>query len=205
MPKNLPIIISELLKQEGITVAELSRRTGILDPVLRKICNGETSNPGINTLNPIAKQLKVTIGQLIGDEPLCINNTGYSPAKWQNVPLLSWDTISKFQKDSNAVTPIELIQTNAHIGEHAFALKIEEDLEHMLSGTIIIVDPNITPENKDFVVAQKKGQKDTSIKQAIVSDGEILFRSLIKELRLPPTKLKEFEIFGVIVQYQKNR
>jgi transcriptional regulator with XRE-family HTH domain len=50
----------------SLTASELSRKTGIAQPVIYRLVTGGTENPQILTLKPIADFFKVSIEQLLG-------------------------------------------------------------------------------------------------------------------------------------------
>jgi transcriptional regulator with XRE-family HTH domain len=54
--------IKEICKQQGITVAEIAKRTGIFAPTLSRINNG--GNTTTETLEKIAAALNVPISEL---------------------------------------------------------------------------------------------------------------------------------------------
>ena len=53
-----------------ISADELARRTGIPASTIKKIRNNNSPNPTLNTLLPLAEYFAVSLGQLVGDEPL---------------------------------------------------------------------------------------------------------------------------------------
>ena len=204
MKNKLSENIKQLVDQSSLSVSELARRAGMPQPVLHKLYSGDTTNPNVNSLRPIANYFNVSISQLIGDEQLFNSRTNEVLEKWHDVPLLAWDSINKWVKSPTQKPTHEMIRTNASVSDKAFALEIREELETLTEGTIIIVDPEINLENNDFVVAQKKGQNKASVKHAIFNDGEMYLKSLIKKPHVAPSTRDEFELFGVIIQYKKK-
>jgi len=64
--ENLAVILTRLIASHGLTSAELARRTGIAQPVIYRLMSGETINPQVLTLKPIADYFKISIDQLLG-------------------------------------------------------------------------------------------------------------------------------------------
>ena len=56
--------IKELIKEKGLTVAEVALKMGIAPPTLSRAING---NPTVDTLIKLARHLQVDIRELFGD------------------------------------------------------------------------------------------------------------------------------------------
>lgn len=67
---KLATILKELLQKNKISESELARKTGVCQPVIHRMASGETDNPKIKTLLPIARYFDISIDELIGDKPL---------------------------------------------------------------------------------------------------------------------------------------
>lgn len=61
------IKLEEMRKKRGITQCELSRRSGVPQPIISMIERGDTPNPGIITLHKLATALKCTVDDLVTD------------------------------------------------------------------------------------------------------------------------------------------
>jgi transcriptional regulator with XRE-family HTH domain len=66
MRENLSSILSSLMEQKGIKSAELARKIGIAQPVIYRLMSGETLNPQLLTLKPIADFFNISLDQLVG-------------------------------------------------------------------------------------------------------------------------------------------
>jgi transcriptional regulator with XRE-family HTH domain len=58
------------MSKKGITSAALARKVGVTQPVIFRLMKGETENPHILTLKPLADFFTVSIEQLLGIVPL---------------------------------------------------------------------------------------------------------------------------------------
>lgn len=67
---KLAQILKLLMAEQGLSESELARRTGIGQPVVHRMASGETDNPKVATLSPVANYFALSISQLIGDEAL---------------------------------------------------------------------------------------------------------------------------------------
>ena len=61
--------INEIRKQRGITIEELSARSGVPISTLKKISAGITTNPSLDTVKAIARALDCTLDDLAAEEP----------------------------------------------------------------------------------------------------------------------------------------
>ena len=67
--ENLSAVLTHLMSKNGLTSSELARKTGVAQPVIYRLMSGETENPQILTLKPIADYFKLTIDKLSGSAP----------------------------------------------------------------------------------------------------------------------------------------
>lgn len=203
--KKLSINLKALMAELRITESELARRTGIGQPVVHRIASGETDNPKVGTLSPIANFFAVSISQLIGDEPLPNNRLPgtFNPGTqgWTQVPLLDWEQLNKWPDVTPSEKPIRNISVDLHLGEHSYALQVKDTTmePRFPEGTIIIADPTLKPKDRDFVLAYVEGHKLPTFKQLLV-DGESIYlkplNSDFKALLLD----KDHRFLGVVVQ-----
>src|SRR5439155_6774459 len=107
----------------GINESELARRTGIGQPVVHRICSGETDNPKVATLSPIANFFAISISQLIGDEPLStdrIPGTFNPDAQgWRQIPLLDWEQIIAWPNLNKKSGPLPTVYTDLDLSHNA--------------------------------------------------------------------------------------
>jgi transcriptional regulator with XRE-family HTH domain len=70
---NLANTLSQLIKQRGLSTAELARQTGVAQPVIYRLMVGTTENPQIMSLKPIADYFSISVDQLMGYKALTEN------------------------------------------------------------------------------------------------------------------------------------
>lgn len=68
--KNLSEVLSSLMSEKGLSSSELARQTGVAQPIIYRLTKGDTTNPQIFTLKPIADFFDISLDQLIGAKPL---------------------------------------------------------------------------------------------------------------------------------------
>jgi len=112
-------ILKGLMAELGINESELARRTGVGQPVVHRICSGETDNPKVATLSPIANFFAISISQLIGDEPLSadrIPGTFNPDAQgWRQIPLLTWPQVLYWPNLPEKLAPLPTISTDINM------------------------------------------------------------------------------------------
>lgn len=146
--KNLKYLINKT----GITPSQLARDLGVKLPIVHRLLSGENQNPTLMTLKLFAHYFKVSVGQLIGE----IN-------------------IFSEQTENNALETFD-----AHsFSKNAFTLIAPDSSMHpaIPKGATIIVDPNVKPSNRDFVVIE---QEKTFLVRLFLNEGsnEVLLSSL---------------------------
>jgi len=177
---NLAQVLKTLVAGKNLTINKLARRTGIGQPTLHRIGSGEIANPHVSSLIPIARYFGISIDQLMGAKPLeqqiqtasyGINQCGYS-----KVPILDWEQIElwlneKIQKSDKLVTD-KLFTTDIPVSPATFALRIKDSTmqPNLPKGTTIVIDPQITPTDRDLVLAQI-GKHPPILRQLLI-DGD---------------------------------
>lgn len=81
---KLRAILQDLTEKSGITERALARLLSIPPTTLYQLLNTDTPNPSVKTLLPIAKHFKISIEQLIGEEPINTTlNNSFDSQPWQ--------------------------------------------------------------------------------------------------------------------------
>jgi SOS-response transcriptional repressor LexA len=206
MTEKLKKNLISLMTEVRLNAEELSRRIGIPASTIKKIRNNDDTNPTLSTLLPIAQYFSLSVSQLIGDEPFPASRKKgtYRPTtKTLNpIPLISWQDALVWPKKNIQV--LSTVTTEYTYSKNAYALLIEEDnLENLAKGTILLIDPKLKPEHRDFVIVYKSGQKIPSLKQILFDDGEIYLKPLIQGYKMS-LLTSEYKCLGVIVEYIKH-
>ena len=201
-------IISELMLEMGIKEAELARQTGLPQTTINRLLIGATSDPRANTLKPIANFFGVTVGQLIGEEP--VNKTRvtgtFSPNNrdaWSNVPVISWEEAISwvFRKDTyNIFSHKKWIATERPISNTSFAIISKQFMEpRFRKNSILIVDPKNEYLDGKFVVVSLDNNTAT-VRQLVFDNSEFYLKNF--DATIPTIKLdtKKHTILGVIVE-----
>lgn len=196
-----------LLRELNMNESQLARKTGIGQPVIHRMASGETENPKIKTLVPVAKFFGISISQLIGEEPLPNKQQPGSfltSRQWAGVPLLEWDEAVNWNELDKSKLARQ-ISVDVRISDDSFALRVRDSSMKPLfpEGTLIVVDPAAKPQNRDFVVVHLADQKWPVFKQLLVDGDDMYLKPLNPDFRLTHLD-KPHKILGVVVQGKLN-
>jgi SOS-response transcriptional repressor LexA len=199
---NLNLLMAEV----HISADELARRTGLPASTIKKIRNRYNPNPTLTTLLPLARYFLVTLGQLVGNEPLPAERIKgiylENVDVMRHVPILSWleSLDSSHVKTQSHAT----ITTEHDYSQQVYALIVEEDdWENLVKGTALIIDPTLTAEHRDFALVYKEGQSVPTLKQILYDEGQIYLKSVVQGYNIV-LLTPEHKILGVVVEYKKQ-
>ncbi len=203
---DLSNILRTLMNEVGITVTELARQTDVGQPVIHRMASGETDNPKVGSLSPIAKFFNVSISHLIGDEPLPTDRVSgsHNPyyRSWSKLPLLNMEQATLWPQQKIFETEIATyVSTEANVSENAFAIRLEDNTmePRFPAGTILIIEPNLQPTNNDFAAVNIKGQGKVQFKQ-VQFDGEELYLKALNPDFETKRVTESYHFCGVMVQ-----
>lgn len=170
--EKLSGILKRLIAQQEITISQLARSTGILQPVLHRMTTGDTNNPRIDTLLPLANYFNISIEQLIGQVPLSQKNIS------RHFPLIKWDklTLSKKRTDDTTV----YFQSEKNVSADAFFLYVKDSTMTPLfnEDALLLIDPSIKPKNKDYVIVSVENQREPMLRQLWLNGSEAYLKPL---------------------------
>lgn len=197
--------LNQLMAEIHISSDELARQTGLPASTIKKIRNRFNLNPTLATLMPLAQFFSLTLGQLVGEEPLPIVRLKSSPPKTLNtlhhIPQLSWAEAILWP--TSDIRPDVMLATEFKHSEHAFALSVEEDgLENLSKGTLLLIDPALTAEHRDFIIVHKEGQQQPTLKQILMDEGQMYLKPLVNGYNIT-TLTPEHKIIGVVTGIKK--
>lgn len=204
--KKLHQILKALMAEVRINESELARRTGVGQPVIHRIASGETDNPKVGTLSPIANFFALSISQLIGDEPLPANRIPgtFNPGVqgWKQLPLLSWEQVLEWPNLPEQTKPTQTVSIDQSLGDNAYAVMVKDtSMEPRFpEGTTLIVDPTLQPQNRDFAIVYLDGQKHPTFKQILIDGASIYMKPLNQDFDRQRIDDKKHKFLGVVVQ-----
>lgn len=198
-----------LILRRHINESELARLTSVSQPVIHRLANGNTKNPNIDTLRPLARFFNISIDQLIGEKALPLfgdskNERRLSP-KWTEVPIISWEMALNWQNTTNELHKKKFLRLDGNFSDDTYILVIEDStMEPVFSkGAYIIIEPSLSPIDRDYVVVLLKEQKKPIFRQIFFSGSEVFLKSPNPDFNtIQP--IKNYKILGVAVQSQIN-
>lgn len=195
-----------LMAETRINSSELARQTDLPASTIKKIRNKDDPNPTLTTLLPLAQYFSLTISQLVGDEPFPesrIKGTyQQNRGTLRQLLLLSWEEAIKWPNIKMEKSH-EIITTESGYGKKAYALQVEEvDWENLAKGTILLIDPDVKPEHRDFVILHKDGQKTPTLKQVLYDEEQLYLKHMAQGYGIT-IFTQEYKILGVVVEYKK--
>ncbi|MBV8802447.1 MAG: helix-turn-helix transcriptional regulator [Gammaproteobacteria bacterium] len=195
-----------LMEEAHISADELGRRTGLPSSTIKKIRNRYNPNPTLTTLLPLAKFFSITLGQLVGDEPLPTTRIKGTYKQIieiiRHIPILSWKEVITWPDSYDQYH--ETITTDYEYNKYAFSLIVEEDhWENLAKGTALLIDPALKASHRDFIIIYKHGQNIASLKQLLIDEDQMYLKPVIYGYNIG-VFTSEHTILGVVVEYKKN-
>ncbi len=203
--------LKTLMGLAKINASELARRTGVAQPIIHRLSTGQNTNPKLATVKPISEYFMVTVSQLIGEKTLPSDKSFYRVSSehrgWNRVPMIEWQdttewpaSLQRYQDSEDSV----YISTDANVSKLAYSLVIKGcAMEPMFpEGTIIVVEPEREPSDRDFVIVHLEGTSDARLKQVLLDGSDIYLKSLnpdLEEVKVNQLRDKD-RILAVMVQ-----
>lgn len=201
--------IEKLMELHGVNMNQLHKNTGVPLTTINRLINDNNVNPTITSLIPIADFFEVTLNQLMGIDPLdsdlLVGKYAKKRGLWTDVPIITWEQASEWPANVSTLTINNVISTDVPLGDHPFALVINEiNWEGFFPNSIIIVDTTLHPEHSDYAVALKSGQKRASLKQILIDDDRTYLRPVNKDYQ---TQLMDdsYKLLGTVAQIRMDR
>lgn len=211
--KNLneanPLLLAQTLNDlinrgEGLTPSSLARKLGIPTNKITRILNGDVTDPKTSTLLQIANSFDITIEQLLGLEPIVRKGEYADLTASQLLPIFEMSNMDAQEKPKEWYRWVE----NELDGNY-FALYVDTDLYEPAfpEGSLLIIHPDIAPEDRSFIVVKKKGsQTHCSIKKYVVDGDRTYLYPINPKLAIETYDGSLYNISGVILEvHQKLR
>ena len=202
---KLSSVLKKLISEHTLNTAELARQTGVLQPVIHRIVSGETDNPKIGTLLPIANYFGISINELIGEETV-LANQNVNPSMANNtlhkIPLLNWQEIKEWP---NIIKRGDrgYIETSNKLCKNSYAVAVKDStmLPRFPEGTILIIDTSLVPQDQDFVIVQTSLQNEPLFKQVFFDGDDIYLKPVNPDFKtLFLDKSINYHYLGILVE-----
>ena len=194
--------LKALIKLHKISVLELARRAYLNQPVIHRLTTGETSNPRVNTLRPLAKYFDITLGQLVGDEPLPLPGQKNTTLKDLTlINLVNMRQAAYWPGNKDRIEYSEKVFADVPVSENAFAVKVEGSAMDPVfpAGTLLIIDIESNANDRDFILAKLHNHGQAIFRQ-LLTDGEERYLRANNEEFKTLAMGKSDKVVGVMVQ-----
>ena len=195
-------VLNNLLKKHNLTSARLGSLINIPRATITNIATGKTIDPRVSTLQAIADYFNITVGQLLGREVLIDSHT--ESMAQQIVNVIAWEQASNWQgvlSDPEKLKSSKRISIDSISNKNIFALNVVGDAmsPQFYEGTVLIVDPDKTPNNRDFVIVSVDETKDVIFRQ-LFTEGKFKFLKAANQTFSSYEMQQNDEIIGVVIQ-----
>lgn len=199
--KKLQNALKQLIIEHDLNPSVLGRLTGVLQPVLHRMLTGETDNPRIDTLLPIAQYFNVTLEQLTGITPLH-NKDKNIYASVSQAPLLSWPQLIP-HIDAQKKSSDKIYYTHQKISEKAYALPVKDStmVPIFQEAAWLLVEPELKPANKDFVIVDVETYSEPILRQIYFDGDEVHLKPTHHQFKtLMLQKDDHYRFLGVVIE-----
>ncbi|MFA6038094.1 MAG: helix-turn-helix domain-containing protein [Legionellales bacterium] len=209
--ENLSKTLKVLMEHKNINISILSKNTGVPVGTISRLLTDEYTNPTLSSLTPIAEFFDISVGQLIGDAPLSLNEAvGFYVENrnfWTSIPVIPWETIKEFLSSTQQSKNFseKTILSESDLGQNSYALKVDDsDWDYFSEGTILVIDKNAEPQDRDFIVVFKDTHKAPTLKQLLIDeDGNKYLKPMNSSFKILMMD-ESYEILGVMKQARKD-
>ena len=206
---NLPTLSARLLHALnvlGVTQAELSRRIGVKPQAIHYLCTGNSKKSSFTY--EIADALKINSLWLGSGDGLMQSEASPNEelvSSQKRTPILDWKQVKQLVGDEASnilVSAKEWLLTSSNIGENGFAFRLHDRsiYPRFDQETVIIVNSNKEPKNKDFVVVYLNEVDDIVFRQYHVENNIVLLKPINVAMYKVIKKEKDDVILGVMVE-----
>lgn len=207
MPASTGAIIRKLMVKRNLKEADLARQIGLPQTTVNRLLLHEKSDPRINTLMPIAHFFGVTLGQLVGLEPITDSSlldvdSFIMPVVAMNVPLIDWGSIYEWLTivDRSEFRHCKRwICTERPLGKKAYALDSMPFMDAVfLPNATIMIDPDHPVRDGSYVVVILHGIIPT-VRKVLCDGSDWYFKPFDSNLPMQKRE-KEHKVLGTVVE-----
>lgn len=211
MPKAylLQNILSQLMSECDIDDSTLSKQTGIPLSTINRIRNSNKTNPTVATLQPIAKFFKISISQLLGEDPLPVDRLPgtHHPLRFttSRLPIIKWSWIQNWINHDTIDFEDKLkswISSEKELSGRSFAIVVTKRSLGLAfrQGTLLIADPKVVYQEGDLVLVKLDKSTEILLKQVIIDGDDSYLRSVNPEIKSLKRVTPECQFIATIVE-----
>ncbi|ALA25713.1 hypothetical protein AVI51_06370 [Piscirickettsia salmonis] len=208
--------LNRLMREHGVTTAQLAKSTGIAVGTINRMSNDKTCNPTISSLKPVCDFFSITVSQMIGEDEL--RNFQKVATKWLNVPIIHWKELNCHLNTDNTNTTLisdnseketkekEQIKINSEFSSSSFATRMPDDsmTPFFPKESVLIFDPEQTINDRSYVLVYLHRHNSYVFKQLIIDKPYQYLKSAHSELGSYLQLQKNDKIIAPLVQSKIN-
>lgn len=196
--------IRRLMIERGITESELARRTNLPQTTINRILLGLTQDPRMNTITPIAKEFGLTIDQVLGKQPILVQDQKAYPENFLcrsiiPIPIIQWNQIMTWVEDRRFPMGADYILSEKIIAEEAFALNSTNGLASIAHPhSILLVDPHYDYKDGSLVIVSLNNNKP-AVRKLLIDGACTYLKPVSPEIPIE-TLTEGHKIIGTIIE-----
>jgi|GEM_PF-2409895 len=196
--RHLHSNLNYLLNRDSLDIPSLSAETGVPIATIFRM-KKEDNNPTLSSLEPISEFFKIELNDLLYED---ITAEKYKKKKLtgcvQYIPVINLADIKKWPVNSNEEIYID---TNGGLSKDSFGIAINTNSMAPIfyENSILIVDPNVTEKDNDYLFCQLGNDSVPVIRQLFI-DGTSYFFKPINPNYGEMACIKKFKIIGIIIK-----
>lgn len=194
-----------LMRQHQISETELSRQTHIGQPVIHRMAAGNTSNPKVHTLLPIARFFDLSMEDILCENVQARQQSKADRPNVSYAPCLPFADIPNWLHPSHPNKVYPHIVTDLSISEQAFATTLNDSSMQPTfpQGTMVIIDPLHPPKDRDYVIVTRQANNACILKQLLIDGDQRLLKPHNADFKIQPLNNGD-RIIGPVLQARMN-
>lgn len=212
-----------LMDMAGHNPHSLAKETGVKQPTIFRILEGESVTPRDDTVRPLADYFGISMEDLryadlkrtdreglVVSRPASQSNVEEAPSQYGHrmAPVISWVQAGEWSEAVDLHQPghgdsYEPVPNAA--GRHVFWLRVVGDSMTSQAGVsvpeghLILVDPDVEPMNGSLVVAKLEDSQDVTFKKLVIDAGQKYLKPLNPNYKTTPIN-GNCRIVGVVIE-----
>lgn len=219
MAMTLAERIREAIQHSGKTQAQIATETGKSPGAVTQWLDGSTKSLRADTAAALERATGYNAAWLVtgkgSKQAANVSNVAPAPIGGRSIPLINYvqagawtDVVDNYQPGDAD----EFLLTDLELSSNAFALEIKGDsmLPEFKPGDRVIIDPSVSPQPGDYVVA-KNGEDEATFKKyrprGVNERGDLVFELVPLNEDYPSMRsdVTPIRIVGTMVEHRKYR
>ena len=184
--KKLSDRVSFLKDKTGWSNAEIARRAGVSRTTPTDWLSGKTQDMSAKVAEKLSQETEFSAIWLATGKGEIFQSNIEKIGQSESVPIISWVAAGQWTAMTDqTIEPLEWLMCPVKHSKDTYALIVKGLSMHNPSGErsfkdgdVIFVDPQIEPQNKDFIIARLDNENEATFKQLVVEDGQKMLMAI---------------------------